>query len=338
MKKVIVMLITVLLAFNLTHTAFAAPISSVWMKLSQDNASVCIVTDAAPSDGFIAVSYDQENLKFKELSVNSDAIGLYAYNADTPGIVKISWVAAAELENNRKGLLLFCLTFEGKVSKDNVEMVSDVYLSDGTKVSQCDAPLTDTLEQSIALGEAVGSDAFTAESLAALTEALSGAISTLDAITSTQGDIDAANSGLLQALDALEPIPTETIPDETLPAETMATEPTPTEAFPLDKAVLSKLVKDAALLDESIYTSDSFAKVKLALSFAEMVLSDDNVSQETVDEAADDLRAAIGELKFISSSPDTGDPNPIAFLLSAAAISLFAIIMLMYFAKRGDRK
>ena len=118
-----------------------------------------------------------------------------------------------------------------------------------------------------------------------------------------QGEVDAAHSALLDAMMNLR--------------------------YKADKSILEAVLARADKIDLSVYTEASVAAFASAKAEAEAALNDQNAEQAGVDEAADNLQAAIDQLTCESvvpaptvhgdasltsagSSPKTGDTAPLA--------------------------
>ena len=116
-------------------------------------------------------------------------------------------------------------------------------------------------------------DDYTAESWAALEEALKAAQEVVDnKLSVTQKEVDAAEKALEDAIAALK------------------------EDTGADKTELQKSYDKAAALTETDYTSDSWKAVKDAMDAAKAVLDDEEATQEEVDAAKKTLDDAIAAL------------------------------------------
>lgn len=127
---------------------------------------------------------------------------------------------------------------------------------------------------------------YTDDSWNAFQAALTAAKDVLDDKDAAQAEVDAAEAALTAAKAALEEIQT---PE------------------PADKDALLKLFNENQNKTEANYTAESWAVFKAALDQAYAVLSDDEATQEAVDEAYADLEAAVAQL---AKNPEPGtDPD-----------------------------
>ena len=152
----------------------------------------------------------------------------------------------------------------------------------------------------IAEAEALEENKYTAESYAAVTEALREARKLAEADVSggdvspgdsvTQDQINTAAQALRSAIDSL------------------------VEKTQTDKAALKELVEAADAVDRSKYTSESYAAFTAVLNAADAVLLDPGASQESIDAAVLQLKNAFEALVPVqpggNESPDDGqDPD-----------------------------
>src|SRR5690625_1364065 len=138
-------------------------------------------------------------------------------------------------------------------------------------------------------------DDYTEASFATLFEVLGDAKDVLSDEDATQEDVDDASESLQAAIDGLEKI----------------SEPTPEPEEPeVDKDELEALVEEAKGYDEDDYTEKSFATLSAALGDAEDVLSDEDATQEDVDNALASLQAAIDGLGAVVVVDPDPEPTP----------------------------
>lgn len=76
-----------------------------------------------------------------------------------------------------------------------------------------------------------------------------------------------------------------------------------------DTSALEKAVAEAGALEETDYTSDSWACLEKALADAEAVLTDGTATQAEVDAAAEALREAMESLTKVSGGDGTGSTD-----------------------------
>lgn len=146
-------------------------------------------------------------------------------------------------------------------------------------------------------------DNYTPATAQPFTTALAAAQAVLEDQDALQGEVDAAHSALLDAMMNLR--------------------------YKADKSILEAVLARADKIDLSVYTQASVAAFASAKAEAEAALNDQNAEQAGVDEAADNLQAAIDQLTCESvvpaptvhgdasltsagSSPKTGDTAPLA--------------------------
>ncbi len=133
--------------------------------------------------------------------------------------------------------------------------------------------------------EALNGEDYTEETWAALTEALEAAKGVLADAAVLQPAVDAAQTALQEALDALR----ERLPDT-------------------DKTALDALVKKAEALNAEDYTEETWAALTEALEAAKGVLADDAALQSAVDAAQTALQTALDALEEAKRSL-LGDVN-----------------------------
>ena len=131
-------------------------------------------------------------------------------------------------------------------------------------------------------------DGYTAETWAPFKAALAAAQGVLTDEDATQEQVNDALKALNDARGALAEKPVK-------PA--------------VDKAALQKAVDDAAELAEDGYTAETWAPFKAALAAAQGVLTDEDATQEQVNDALKALTDAHGALKVKEITPDP-EPEP----------------------------
>ena len=148
---------------------------------------------------------------------------------------------------------------------------------------------TSKLEAAIKAAEALKSDDYTAESWAAVEEALADAKAALE--STDQKVVDGATDALNAAVAALE----------------KAEEPGPVPVEP-DTSDLQAAIDKAEALKSDDYTAESWAAVEKALADAKAALASD--SQDDVDAAAKALNDAMGALVEAEPEPGTDPDQP----------------------------
>jgi len=85
----------------------------------------------------------------------------------------------------------------------------------------------------------------------------------------------------------------------------------------VNKELLASTIKDAENLNEQLYTTDSYAKLKEVLKSAKNIYAQENATQDEVDQAVIDLKEAISQLVKINDSENiiskgdvTNNKNP----------------------------
>ncbi len=148
-------------------------------------------------------------------------------------------------------------------------------------------PDYDALNAAIKAAEALKADDYTAESWAAVEDALADAKAALT--SDSQDAVDAAAEALNAAVAELDKVE----------------EPEPGDEVVTDE--LQAAVDGAASKDESAYTAESWAAYEQALAAAQAVLDDPDATQDEVDSALAALKAA--EKALVASEPGTDEPG-----------------------------
>lgn len=133
-------------------------------------------------------------------------------------------------------------------------------------------------------------DVYTADSIATLKDAIQTAEAVVDDKNASQEQVDAQVTALEDAVNALEKI----------------SKPVPT---PVDRSALADKISEAEKLSvaEDVYTAESMAALKQAISDAKAAYDNADASQEEIDAQVSALQAAIDGLK----KADSGKPqNP----------------------------
>jgi hypothetical protein len=133
------------------------------------------------------------------------------------------------------------------------------------------------LESALAAGQAQVSktDAYTAESLADLQDAIDDATDVLDDQAATQAEVDAAAQAVQDAIGALVVKP-----------------------VPVSKDTLAALLAVAGAVDGAVYTDDSVLALQAVIGDAQEVLGDPAATQADVDAAVAALQAALAGLEL----------------------------------------
>ena len=149
-----------------------------------------------------------------------------------------------------------------------------------------------------AQAEAAKEDVYTAESLAALNDAIKAAQAVLDDQTADQSAIDAQTKLVNAAVANL----------------------VKQEASAADKSTLEEKLDEARAKAQQtdVYTADSLAALKDAIQTAETVFNDESASQEQVDAQVTALEEAVNALEEISEPVPTPDRSALADKISEA--------------------
>lgn len=230
MKKTArILVLAVMLCAMLAVTAFAAGSGSLWLSVEESSAgnstAALVITDTTVTDGVITLTYDSSALTYDSIQVTEAYVAMYAVNAETPGVVRISWVAPGVYDTNSSGVCLLQVNFSGTGS--SLTLSGETYDADRNLIVIGSVDTTE-LEKAIEAAEALDAGSYTEVSYAALAAALQNAKDVLEDPTSTQSQINAAIAALAKAVAALElkdtageTTPAETVPGETDPAESV---------------------------------------------------------------------------------------------------------------------
>jgi hypothetical protein len=83
----------------------------------------------------------------------------------------------------------------------------------------------------------------------------------------------------------------------------------PEDPEEVDKEALEAKIEEVANLNEQEYTEDSWANLQTALVAAEAVVANDDATQAEVDQALENLIAAIEGLEPVEEEPEPGEPQ-----------------------------
>ena len=129
---------------------------------------------------------------------------------------------------------------------------------------------------------------------------------TFNAQTSTNGMLrmSAENVGTALMMLRKAPVVEEEVPETTEPSVPETTVPEETEPAEPDNSELKAAVEDAKKLKEKDYTRESFKKLKTAIKAAEKVLKNRKATQTKIDQALENLNAA---LEALEAKPDNSE-------------------------------
>ena len=209
-KRALSLLVLAALIGTLMTTAVLADENpGVWLRVTEDpqqgTVTVLIVTNTTVTSGNVKLSYDSGALTYREITVNSDCVLQHSVNPNTPGAVKIAWVAPGAYAADGSGLELMRVIFTG-TDASSLELSGVIHDSIGDPISLT-AVDTGALEAAIANAEALDPAAYSAETWAKVASALEQAKGTLADPTVTQAEADAAAAALNAAIAALEDAP-----------------------------------------------------------------------------------------------------------------------------------
>ncbi|MCD8190135.1 MAG: fibronectin type III domain-containing protein, partial [Clostridiales bacterium] len=165
-------------------------------------------------------------------------------------------------------------TVSGSIWYDNITAVStDLTEATFTALTQEETVDTSGLTTAIEQAEALNESDYTADSWADLQTALTAAKTVVANAAATQSEADEAATALTSAISALETLPV------------------------VDSSALTTAIEQAEPLNESDYTTDSWATLQSALESAKIVAANGSAAQDEVDEAAAALTSAISGLE-----------------------------------------
>lgn len=151
---------------------------------------------------------------------------------------------------------------------------------------------TSKLEALLAEASSYDADEYTEESYAALTSAVTEAEEVLADEDATQEDVDEAVANIELAIAGLVEV-----------------EPEP-EDPEVDTSELEALLSKAATYDPDAYTEETYTVLTTAASNALTVLANEDATQEDVDTAVTDLKAALAGLEEIEEEPEQPKEEP----------------------------
>lgn len=333
-KFVRVLAVALILCMMMATAVSAAEAGKVWLSVTQsasgEGTVALVITDTTVTDGLIKITYDSEKLTYQDVLVSSEYVAMHAVNAENPGEILISWVAPEAYEADGSAITLIEVRFEG--ADDALELTGAAHDAEGNLIAIGSVD-TSALEEAVEDAKALKEEDYTAESWAALEEALEEAEDTLKDPTSTQEEVDAATENLKEAMDALEE---KSEDPTTVPSEPEEPSSAPEEG--VDTTELEKAIKKAESLKEKDYTPKSYKAMEAALKVAKSVLADEDATQEEVDAAADALNKAIKALvPSTGKNPGTGDDSQLVLVAAIGALALVGIIALAVIAGKNKK-
>ena len=329
-KTFIALLLALAMVFSLTIGVSAAettPEAELSLQVSTGKGSATVqvfLTANAATNGRLTVAYDAEALDLVEVQT-SDSYAVDSINDLVDGTVSLAWVGSNLTAEKTLMLTLVFEIAEGNTKDLTYSVNSDgIYHADGDYAVTGDEVTvefnasvdTTQLQNAIAAAEALDAAAYTADSYAAVEEALAQAIAVLANSDATQAEVDAAANALNDAMAALRPLGSA------------------------DVTALKAAIAEAEKLDASLYTAESYAKVQTALEDAKKVLENDNATQEEVDAATNALDDAISALVLKDPYVNTGDQTKVllwAAVLLLSLVGMIAVVVVMVRTGRGKQ-
>ena len=280
-KTVRTLALMVLICMMLVTTVFAAGDGSAWLNVVQDteneSTAAYVSANTAVANGLVELAYNSEVLSYDSIEINEEFVAMYAVNADTDGVVKISWVAA-DTTATKAGHWLIRVQFAGL--DENVTLTGTVNTAEGNALTLAENLDTTGLKAAVETAKGLYKDNYTSRSYKAVETALANAQEVLDNPGATQSAVDAAEETVNNAMDSLE-----------------------TKRKVNTSALIRAVVKANALCADQ-YTEESFSAMEQALSKAKAVLADPRATQQDVDKAAKALNDAMDALEEKSQEPE----------------------------------
>lgn len=232
-KKMIcvpLLLALLLCVFPAAH-AVAAGEDQAWLNTQAADGSVVayICVDTTVSDGLIEVRYDSAALTFVEVVADSRYVAAQAVNAEDAGVVRIAWLAPGDYKLDGTVHILLQVRFAGAAA-DSLALSGELHTPKNKDLKLITLDFA-PLQTVIAQAEAQDREQYTAQSVAALDDALKNASAAMENMLITQTALDTAAQQLRQALSGLTVKPVEPTTPPTEPTQpTQPTEPVePTE-------------------------------------------------------------------------------------------------------------
>lgn len=158
------------------------------------------------------------------------------------------------------------------------------------------------LYEAIVKGQGIQEKDYTSESFKGLKIKLDEAISVHAKENATQEEIDVATSELLAAIDALVKVDNGGNDGDN-------DEDDNNQGQVVNKELLNGLINNALNLDSNKYTSETWSALMASLKSAQEVISREDVTQDEVNKAYDELNIAIEGLVEGSNKPGNGNVN-----------------------------
>lgn len=181
-------------------------------------------------------------------------------------------------------------------------------------VETADAVDKTALAEALEAAKALDASLYTEESMASLTEAMELAEGVLADEEATQEAVDQALAALMKAMEELVENPGAPVEEVT-------------------KEALRAALEEAKALDAADYKAESFEALTEAMLLAEIVLLDEEATQEVVDQALAALLAAMealqpGEPDIVTPLPGTGSQRALPFYLVGSGLLAMGYLVL----------
>lgn len=136
-KLICVLVMVTVLCAMLATAAFAAEDGNMWLQTGEGEDGkpvVTIVADTTVTNGQVELRYDAKKLTYADVTVSEEFVDVYAVNTDTPGVIKIAWVAPGAYTTEGDTALIQ-VSFTGKLGAKAVSISGDAYDAEGNPVT-----------------------------------------------------------------------------------------------------------------------------------------------------------------------------------------------------------
>lgn len=135
-KLLCALVVVTLLCAMMATTAFAAETGNMWLKVVGESRKtvVTVVADTTVTNGQVELHYNASKLTYTGVTVDDRYVDVYAVNADTPGVIKIAWVAPDAYADNGVTALI-SLSFTGKSSAGAFSISGSAFDAAGTQLT-----------------------------------------------------------------------------------------------------------------------------------------------------------------------------------------------------------
>ena len=315
------------LCLLLTPAAYAAEDGRIWTNpvpgAGGSGTELLILADTQVNDGMLRIEYDAQRLTYTGL-LQTDAVALYAVNAQTPGCILISWVCNSYTADG-SGVLLFRLCFEGAAAAEDFAVSGMTHDPEGREILLGEVDVSG-LEKALKEAKSLDPKDYTGESWEALVQSVNAGWRALEDPMASQQEIAGAAQAIVNAISGLEESAERETTEATAPTDPSVPETTEPQTETPDWKALKQAIEKAGKISGQDYTPESYAALQAAMDHARDVLADTDAAQDTVDSAARALEAALAGLKRIpGANAETGDSHRIGLAAMLAAVSLLGI-------------